>query len=190
MSADGASSCVVDNLFPADAIAWLNAYASRAGAEAGGIVQSDASHKIARDVRRSEVVWLPNTGEAQAIYGLVAELVNHINKEVFRFELEGLTEPFQLATYRAEAGGFYGWHVDTGAGRLARRKLSLIVPLTDPGEYEGGEFQVFHDSEPTPIAMPLGRVVAFPSYLLHSVSPLTRGVRRSLAVWASGPPFR
>ena len=45
-------------------------------------------------------------------------------------------------------------------------------------------------SQPTTIEMPLGRVVAFPSYVLHRITPVTLGVRRSLVAWISGPRFR
>jgi PKHD-type hydroxylase len=188
----GASTCVADNIFPRDAIVALNrvADASAGKAEKGGIVLSDAKHARVADVRRSDVVWLGQEPEHRPIYDFVAQFVNKVNADVFRLDIQSFTEPFQVATYTAEARGFYGWHVDIGAGRLANRKLSLVVPLTDPSEYEGGAFEVFHDSEPTRIDMPLGRVVAFPSYLLHRVTPVTKGVRRTMAVWVSGPPFR
>jgi PKHD-type hydroxylase len=141
-------------------------------------------------VRVSDVVWAPDDADTGPIYGLAGQLVQRVNAQVFNLDVRGFTEPFQIATYRAEAGGFYGWHVDIGAGRLANRKISLVAPLTDPSEYEGGELQLFFDSEPQTVPMPLGRVVLFPSYVLHRVTPVTRGVRRSLALWVSGPPFR
>ena len=33
-------------------------------------------------------------------------------------------------------------------------------------------------------------VTVFPSYVVHRVTPVTRGTRRSLVVWANGPGFR
>lgn len=35
-----------------------------------------------------------------------------------------------------------------------------------------------------------GTVIIFPSYILHRVTPVTKGVRKSLAVWISGPRFK
>jgi PKHD-type hydroxylase len=35
-----------------------------------------------------------------------------------------------------------------------------------------------------------GTLVAFPSYLLHRVTPITSGTRKSLVAWVSGPVFR
>jgi PKHD-type hydroxylase len=188
----GAATCVIDGVFPREAIAFLNAVAEAQAqrAEVASIVHPDASQHIARHVRRSRVSWLAHSPESRPLYEMIAQLAAHANQQVFRYELSGLNEPAQLATYRAEEEGFYGWHVDIGAGPLANRKISLVIPLTDPASYQGGEFEVFHDSEPSPIDMPLGRVVMFPSYLLHRVRPVTAGVRRSLALWVSGPPFR
>ena len=188
----GVSTVFVDNVFPPPLTAHLNRLAetSATAAEAGGIVRSDATTARSEGVRRSEVLWLQDNADNRPIIDLIGGFVQHANSQVFRYDLAGFTEPFQLATYKATDKGHYGWHVDTGAGRLANRKLSLIVPLTDPSQYEGGEFQVFYDDQPTTLPMPTGRILAFPSYLLHRVTPVTRGVRRSLAIWVSGPPFR
>ena len=186
----GASTVTVDNVFPRKVIEDLNRLADQRPGDMGSIVQGDATAAPADHVRRSEVFWLEEDPLSRPIYQLVGQFVQQANEQVFRLDLAGFGEPFQVATYRGDTGGFYGWHVDIGAGRLANRKLSLVVPLTDPSEYEGGELQLFYDHEPTTIAMPLGRIVAFPSYVLHRVTPVTKGVRRTLAIWVSGPPYR
>jgi len=187
----GIMTCYVDNAFPRASIDFLNrlAEASAGETETASVVRPNATGHALEEVRRSEVFWLKDTPETRPIQQLVTEFVKQANSQVFGYELAQF-EPFQLATYRAENAGFYNWHVDLGAGASANRKLSLIVPLTDPSEYEGGQFQSFFDSEPETIPMPLGRVLAFPSYMLHRVTPVTRGIRRSLAVWVCGRPFR
>jgi hypothetical protein len=35
-----------------------------------------------------------------------------------------------------------------------------------------------------------GTVIAFPSCVLHRVTPITAGTRKSLVVWITGPKFR
>jgi predicted 2-oxoglutarate/Fe(II)-dependent dioxygenase YbiX len=35
-----------------------------------------------------------------------------------------------------------------------------------------------------------GSLVAFPSFMTHRVTPVTRGLRWSLVTWLEGPPFR
>ena len=67
------------------------------------------------------------------------------------------------------------------------RKLSL--ELTDPAEYDGGQLQLNngHDMDTEQIR---GRLFAFPSFMLHRVTPVTRGTRCSLVSWIGGPQFR
>ena len=35
-----------------------------------------------------------------------------------------------------------------------------------------------------------GTLIAFPSFLEHRVTPVTRGERFSLVAWMDGPPYR
>ena len=59
------------------------------------------------------------------------------------------------------------------------RKLSLVLELTDPSEYEGGQLQL-NNGHPMDTEQLRGRLFAFPSFMLHRVTPVTRGTRRSL----------
>lgn len=87
-------------------------------------------------------------------------------------------------------GGHYDWHLDRGGLGIAPRKLSAVIQLSDPNEYEGGDLQLYVGSEPTNIKKQKGLVVVFPSFVLHRVTPVTGGTRRSLVAWLSGPKFR
>ena len=35
-----------------------------------------------------------------------------------------------------------------------------------------------------------GTIIIFPSFIRHRVTPVTKGVRKSLVVWVDGPRFR
>jgi len=35
-----------------------------------------------------------------------------------------------------------------------------------------------------------GRVLAFPSFMIHGVAPVTKGKRESVVVWVEGPKFK
>ena len=82
---------------------------------------------------------------------------------------------------------------------MAHRKLSLVVQLSDPADYDGAElelFQVHADAGDDELATfraqstAQGTVVVFPSFEYHRVTPLRSGMRHSLVSWVSGPPFR
>ena len=115
----------------------------------------------------------------------------------YDFDLIGFTEDLQFTEYDG-AGAFYTWHQDGLDGALAVRKLSMVVQLSDPDDYVGGELEFFAldgDESATAsdrrVAMRTqGTVVVFPSFEYHRVAPLRSGVRRSLVCWVGGPAFR
>jgi PKHD-type hydroxylase len=64
------------------------------------------------------------------------------------------------------------------------------VQLSEASDYEGGDLEFFNARGEGAVRRPRGSVTFFPSYLAHRVSPVTRGLRRSLVAWACGPGFR
>jgi PKHD-type hydroxylase len=70
------------------------------------------------------------------------------------------------------------------------RKLSIVVQLTDPKEYKGGELQIFEGGEPVVVSKQQGMATFFPSYMLHQVTPVTKGMRHTLVMWVAGKNFK
>lgn len=134
------------------------------------------------------------------LYERIRTLVTAANEREYRFDLTGIEQGVQFLRYDApkdegEFGGRYRWHQDFGGGASSLRKLSLVVQLSDPAEYEGGELRLFTDCDFVPHCngQPLtgrGDAVLFPSWTPHMVAPITKGVRYSLAAWVCGPQFR
>ena len=140
-------------------------------------------------IRSSKVCWLNNDEENRWIYEKILPIIQYVNYNFFRFDLNDI-EPIQLTEYDQEYGGFYRKHVDSGYDKNMNRKLSFVLFLTDPGEYEGGELLLYNSStpiKPDPIS---GNIVFFPSYVLHEVTPVTKGVRNTLVGWINGPRFK
>jgi PKHD-type hydroxylase len=107
----------------------------------------------------------------------------------FDFELTGLFEQLQFTVYE-EAGSHYDWHLDKMLSDLPPRKLSLVLQLSDPEEYTGGDLELFVSSNPIKIERKRGLLTAFPSFTLHRVTPVTSGIRKSLVAWVGGPKFK
>jgi PKHD-type hydroxylase len=58
-------------------------------------------------------------------------------------------------------------------------------------QYEGGQFQLFNTNEYEVKELNIpGNVVMFKSYINHRVLPVTKGQRRTLAIFLKGPKFR
>jgi PKHD-type hydroxylase len=143
------------------------------------------------EVRESEARWIPLQNDTTWIYDRFAFIVRQLNGQFFNFDISGFVEDFQYTTYYGDKKGHYDWHVDMGnSSNSSPRKLSLVMQLSDPDEYEGGELQLMSSADPMTIEKKKGFIVVFPSYMLHKVTPVTSGTRKSLVIWIAGPPFK
>ena len=164
------------NVFTPEELSTIRLMGERQAGLRGAVENAPDSH------RNCTVAWLEPEGW---LAEKLEEVIGHINAEFFRFDLGGFAEPFQYTVYRE--GGYYGWHMDGGENS---RKLSLTIQLSEPEDYEGGDFLIHTGPEMVSMGRELGRVIAFPAWALHSVTPVSKGVRRSLVVWISGEPFK
>jgi PKHD-type hydroxylase len=114
-------------------------------------------------------------------------IINDMNNKYFGFDLTSMDQGLQYTEY-SNPGSHYSWHIDKGVGI---RKLSLSLQLSDPDEYEGGDLELwFGGDDPVKIKKEKGMITFFPSYVMHRVTPVTKGTRKSLVCWISGPPFK
>ena len=142
------------------------------------------------DIRESKTSWLSYNDDTRWIYDRLAWIGRRINEDFYKFDLYGFVEDMQYTIYNGEENGHYTWHIDMAANTEVARKLTLVLQLSDPEDYEGGELQVYTKSEPESVDKQLGRIVAFPSWTLHRVTPVTSGIRKTLVVWIGGESFK
>lgn len=143
--------------------------------------------QVSVDTRRSYVDWLEKTNETAWVFDRLEEIVQKLNLEHFGFDLTGFGEPIQLTNYVENDNGMYSWHQDYNA--LVSRKLSLVLQLSEPSSYDGGNLQLMCNGIIN-IKKQRGFIVCFPSYIPHQVTPVEKGNRQSLVVWISGPKFK
>ena len=143
---------------------------------------------ILSEARDSQITWLYSVDDMEWIYRRVTDAVMSLNNQFFKFDLFGFTEGFQFTRYDAPSG-FYGMHIDKLLNGVVR-KLSLTIQLSDPNSYEGGELALQFGKSPDIMPKEQGKMVVFPSYVLHEVKPVTQGTRYSLVAWISGTPFK
>ena len=98
-----------------------------------------------------------------------------------------ITQVKEISILKYDTGDFYSKHIDM-SGHDSDRKLSVIIPLSN--DYEGGDILFF--TSKNPIKMPKQSNIAtfFPSYVVHEVTEVTKGVRYSLVSWANGDYFK
>jgi PKHD-type hydroxylase len=147
----------------------------------------NTKHRIALNcsLDKQEYSWL---------YEKVCTLINDLNASFFRVDITGIIEDGLCIRYLAHEDidqcGFFNWHKDTGKGLPSKRKLTVIVSLSDPNEYEGGDFHIFDGGDKNLEKLPKGEVWVIPSYLEHKVDRVTKGERHTLVFFASGPRYK
>jgi PKHD-type hydroxylase len=164
-------------------------------------------------IRQSEIKWIESFPESLEFK--LGELMSQVlDCTGWGFTIEG-HQPFQYTVYSAQpesTGDFYTWHTDAMEETYSDgtiRKLSFTLQLSDPDEYEGGHFQwiepgivfdrlgnKFDNIDLTKAVRTLpfsakekGSIIYFPSFVHHQVTPVTRGVRKSLVGWCYGRPY-
>ncbi len=142
-------------------------------------------------VRSCREQRLPVQNNGYPVSRIVAELCQ-ANSDGWKFELSGLVEddlPW-IMRYDAGGAGHYDWHVDLGQAANASRKLAFSLQLSDPSSYDGGDLS-FHNMNLDPaMVRQIGMMTIFPTYWLHRVSHVTRGIRYAVVGWVHGPSFR
>ena len=139
-------------------------------------------------VRNSKVAWLYPENDLHWVYQKVTDVAVNLNAQYFGFDLFGMSEGFQFTKYEA-GGNFYGPHIDKMHKSLVR-KLSITIQLSDPNDYKGGDLKLHYSNQPIIAPKSQGKLIAFPSYVLHEVTPVTKGTRYSLVCWITGKPFK
>ena len=147
--------------------------------------------------RQSKIKWIPYSDKSKDLYKILSNKIVVANNNHFNFDIVSSKDDIQYTEYSSITNGKYDWHQDDNYNNREiklKRKLSLTIQLSDPSEYEGGDLEI---SIPQPeenkiIKLPKekGKIIIFPSYLYHRVTPVTKGIRKSLVWWVGGSQFR
>jgi hypothetical protein len=122
-----------------------------------------------KNVRDSNVAWIELNGESEWFMKRFINVIQRANRDYWNYELDG-HHPLQYTTY--ENGGKYDWHIDAhGSTRPTNRKLSASMLLSDPSEFEGGEFMICDNPNEVKVLKPkVGDIIIFPSTMIHKVN--------------------
>ena len=144
------------------------------------------------NLRSCTLNWHYPSESNEWIFSRVTEALSQVNSKVYHYELANI-EPLQFASYNSNNKEFYGKHLDCTFGvdsPNTNRKLSVTLQLTDSDEYEGGDLLLYTCETPVVAPKKKGMMIVFPSFIMHEVTPVTKGHRHSLVTWAHGPLFK
>jgi len=150
-------------------------------------VGEDISQEVT-DYRVSDIAWLANNPKTSWVFDRIADLAIKANSEMWNFDIWDFQDDLQYTSYYGN-GGHYDWHADLGPG-ISNRKLSIVLQLSNSDEYEGGDLQMNTGGSILNVPREKGLICFFPSFVLHRVTPLSSGLRRSLVTWLCGANLR
>jgi len=167
-----------------------------------GVVGKPMLGEELKRTRNSNVSWL----NERWIYDLINPFFVTANKNAdWNFEFDYF-ESCQFTKYNK--GQHYTWHADGFPDAYDNpndlnyhdkiRKLSGVLFLSHPKEYKGGEllFDLRNKEDgkdnikSTKEFCVKGTIVIFPSFIWHKVTPVTKGKRHTLVIWALGKKFK
>lgn len=176
------------DIFTEDEIQWILDNHQEVPYEQGTI---SSGGDIANETRKSFIKWLRYDQYPQFdwVYERLQGVIQKANDLYWNFDLHSMPEYIQYTEYHG-GGGHYDWHMDIGDKNLSMRKISVTMQLSHPDEYEGGELQIMKSQYVENAPRDLGSIIIFPSYMLHRVTAVTKGTRKSLVLWSGGSVFR
>lgn len=185
--------CFLDGKFEEKEIKKIRKYCDRLGGLQTAKVGSDVGQENT-NIRKSEIKFFNPNDNNGWIFTKIRDGIEKINDNYYGFDLVGF-DHIQYTEYNS-SGSKYDFHMDMFAGmnqqRSLTRKLTAVLLLSHSEEYTGGEFQIMESGPDNinTIQQKQGRLLVFPSFMIHRVAPVITGVRRSLVVWCVGPKFR
>lgn len=170
-----------------------------------------ATGAVNKEVRNSHNAWVPTN---HWLGGFMWHYVERANRENFLYDLRSIDGEAMQYTRYCE-GEYYKWHndsdlathykpitentnlIDDMIGDYLRtnteyiRKLSFVLQLSNPDDYEGGNLQLMDEEGQSYIApRKQGTVILFDSRTRHRVQKVRSGVRKSIVGWVVGPRWK
>jgi len=142
--------------------------------------------QVNESVRKSKVRWV---SKFDKINNFLMEYFTLANRD-FGFDIRSVFE-IQFTEYYGSENSHFDWHQDVAwnVSWEMQRKITLVVQLSDPSEYEGGGFEM-HEQGLLEGFRKRGSILAFPAFTHHRVTPVTKGTRLSLVSWCEGLRWR
>ena len=175
-----------DKVFSPDDLSNIDNLQNLYQYQQGTVVGSDEEEP--NSIRKSKIKWIHHDDNSSWLYDKIHTMVLEAN-QVFQFDLNSIVDSIQYTEYYG-GGGHYGWHMDIGPYPINHRKISITIQLSDPNEYEGGDLELWTGMGQIQAPRSQGCAVLFPSFMIHRISPVQSGTRKSLVLWVGGNSYK
>ena len=186
ISKDNTSWVALENIFTNQELDEIVVQGNRVKKTSGTVSGSISDYRVC------DIAWLKSDeteSDFDWIYATLTDAIKKVNNEYFQFDLTHLTA-LQFTVYDGKNNSNYQKHMDLGRS-FPNRKLSFSIQLSNDNEYTGGDLR-FHYIKTQPEIAPRtkGKIIFFPTWMVHDVTPVTQGIRYSLVGWVNGPNFK
>lgn len=148
---------------------------------------------VVPEIRKSDISWISYGDEVfDDIWRFIERKFYEANANAFGLDINYLNS-LQFTNYKSSDEGHYDWHEDVfwEKNSPSSRKLSMVIQLSDPVEYTGGNLELKLSQPPDVNTLrKKGTLIVFPSFVLHRVTKVESGERNSLVAWMEGPNWR
>jgi PKHD-type hydroxylase len=179
--------CVVNDVFSNEEVDKIIDLEDLQNFSRGTVGSQPDAGEINPHTRDCELGWILPDNRSEWLFQKFGHLCGQVNQDFFLYDIDHL-ESFQYTIYREN--NHYSWHIDAfPTFTMHERKISATILLSDPEDYDGGEFLLVPSGnilEPIVMKPKKGDVIFFASWMPHQVNPVTRGIRKSLVAWVQG----
>ena len=145
------------------------------------VVGEETLHKSKRQKLRGEPDGFP--------FNNIRTVTKQANDEIYDFKLLGIIDQDFPQVYRYEQGDYYNLHIDISP-MATTRKITFIINLSDPTEYEGGEIKFLNTDTSAANLNEQGSILIFPSFLPYEITEVTKGQKDIIIGCIHGAVFR
>ena len=139
------------------------------------------------EYRKSKISFIQaNDWRFSKLFDALWKTQMEANKDFFNIHVNRL-DFVQFAEYDSAYEGEYVDHTDTfwmNDDPTHHRKISCVLQLSDPNDYEGGDLTFFQCNEypDKEDIRQQGTVIFFPAFIDHQANPVLNGTRYSLSL--------
>jgi PKHD-type hydroxylase len=182
-----------NNLFNTEELKCIDDYVVNNLTQDIAMIGSGDKLQVNEIIRKSKIYWIFPNNDTNWIFERMNSMGHKLNSHYFGFDIHPLSR-LQYTIYEDD-NGHYDWHwdcfFDSGLGNLDvsyQRKLSVVLLCQQATE--GGNLELLWSKNTVTPELNCGQTVVFPSFMLHRVTPVTKGVRKTLVAWFEGPDWR
>jgi hypothetical protein len=128
----------------------------------------------------------PVIGEINRFKEKIRQLSKQVNSTNYNFHLT-MAGHLQMLENTGNKQAF--WRTGLISGKTPADKLTIILNLSRPGDFEGGLLRCFPDSKEITGISDQGNLIIFPAYIPYSFTDVVKGKQFLLLTTALGPPF-